>query len=66
MFEDDQKPSYLVRKLDLGPKSPVFPFNVEFLLLAINNCNHTIMGLVNFFHQVENVQKEAYRYPSDS
>lgn len=39
MFEDDQKPSYLVRKLDLGPKSPVFPFNVEFLLLDISNCN---------------------------
>ena len=33
IFKGGQKPSYLVKKLDLGPKSPVSIFNVFFVTI---------------------------------
>lgn len=58
IFKGGKKPSYLVKKLDLGPKSPVSAFSVFFCyyLLAIL----TILYVTgNFSHQVENEQKSS-------
>lgn len=33
IFKGGQRPSYLVKKLDLGPESPVSTFNVSFVTI---------------------------------
>lgn len=48
IFKDRQKPRYSVRRLDLGPKSPVSTFNV-FFVTSISNSNNNIMWLEILF-----------------